>query len=85
MEDVLWPILERYTSTDGQDIFEEVMQLATYLTYFAPTLSPRMWSLYPRMVQVRWRSSCWRPACWLCCAVLLHALFQQGCPAAADR
>lgn len=24
MEDVLFPILERYTSTDGQDIFEEV-------------------------------------------------------------
>lgn len=51
MEEVLFPILERYTSTDGQDIFEEVMQLATYLTYFAPQISPRMWSLYPRMVQ----------------------------------
>lgn len=120
MEEVLFPILERYTSTEGQDIFEEVrryrrrspapanswgpglvlagsgmgagaarvqregggragclpassapharscapgrpahaacpqvMQLATYLTYFAPSISPRMWTLFPRMVQVR--------------------------------
>ncbi|PSC72993.1 importin beta-like SAD2 [Micractinium conductrix] len=51
MEEVLFPILERYTSTDGQDIFEEIMQLATYLTYFAPEISPRMWTLYPRMLQ----------------------------------
>lgn len=28
MEDVLFPILERYASTDGQDIFEEVGQRA---------------------------------------------------------
>lgn len=53
MEEVLFPILERYTSTDGQDIFEEIMQLATYLTYFAPEISPRMWTLYPRMLQAR--------------------------------
>lgn len=52
MEDILWPILDRYTSSEGQDIFEEVMQLATYLTYFPPTISPRMWTLYPRMLQV---------------------------------
>lgn len=51
MEDILWPILDRYTSSEGQDIFEEVMQLATYLTYFPPTISPRMWTLYPRMLQ----------------------------------
>ncbi len=24
MEDILFPILDKYTSTDGQDIFEEV-------------------------------------------------------------
>lgn len=53
MEEILWPILDKFSGTEGQDIFEEVMQLATYLTYYAPTLSPRMWSLYPRLLEVR--------------------------------
>jgi len=30
----------------------QIMQLATYLTYFAPQISPRMWTLFPRMLQV---------------------------------
>ncbi|KAL4855989.1 Importin beta-like SAD2 [Chlorella vulgaris] len=51
MEEILWPILDKFSGTEGQDIFEEVMQLATYLTYYAPTLSPRMWSLYPRLLE----------------------------------
>jgi hypothetical protein len=67
MEDILWPILDRYTSTDGQDIFEEVMQLLTFLTYFSPALSPRMWTLYPRLLQVgAWGSGrAWGRGEWL--------------------
>lgn len=37
----------------------QVMQLATYLTYFAPQISPRMWTLFPRMVQVGWWAAGW--------------------------
>lgn len=51
LEDILFPLLQRYTSTEGQDIFEEIMQIVTYLTYFAPAISPRMWTLYPLMLQ----------------------------------
>ena len=29
------------------------MQIVTYLTYFAPAISPRMWTLYPLMLQAR--------------------------------
>jgi importin-7 len=51
IEEIMWPVLERYTSTEGQDVFEEVMEIVTYLTYYAPEISPRMWSLYPRILQ----------------------------------
>lgn len=156
MEDILFPILDKYTSTDGQDIFEEVrgqwggglltlqgarrvserlfqgqalaleglwkghplpfaarmlrwladgptrcwghehtsrltaqfrpsaplskasslrlpgvpppqiMQLATYLTYFAPQISPRMWTLFPRMLQAS--GGCGLPTAYALCA-----------------
>lgn len=51
IEEIMWPVLEKYTSTEGQDVFEEVMEIVTYLTYYAPEISPRMWSLYPRIIQ----------------------------------
>ena len=50
IEEIMWPVLEKYTSTEGQDVFEEVMEIVTYLTYYAPEISPRMWSLYPRIL-----------------------------------
>lgn len=50
LEEVLFPLLHRYTSTEGQDIFEEVMQILTYLTYYSPALSPRLWTLFPAVL-----------------------------------
>ena len=52
-----WPCLTRTRSSPCLLFFRprlpQVMQLATYLTYFAPQISPRMWSLFPRMLQVQ--------------------------------
>lgn len=55
----------------------QIMQLATYLTYFAPQISPRMWTLFPRMLQAS--GVCGLPsACALCACK--HCL--QACCAA---
>ncbi|KFM27576.1 Importin-7, partial [Auxenochlorella protothecoides] len=51
LEELVFPVLHRYTSTDGQDVFEEIMQIITYLTFYGKAISPRMWSLYPRMLE----------------------------------
>lgn len=50
LEDALFPILDRFTCQDGLDVFEEVTKIITYLTYYAPEITPRMWSLYPKLL-----------------------------------
>lgn len=50
LEELLFPILEKYSSEAGLDVFEEITQLITYLTYFAPAITPRMWTLFPRLL-----------------------------------
>lgn len=32
------------------DVFEEVLEIVSYMTYFSPSISLDMWSLWPRMV-----------------------------------
>ncbi|KAG6549125.1 hypothetical protein Mapa_009351 [Marchantia paleacea] len=50
MEPTLLPIMQRMLTTDGQDVFEEVLEIVSYMTYFSPTISLDMWSLWPSMV-----------------------------------
>ncbi len=49
MEEVLFPIMDRYLSQDGESIFEEVVQMLSYFTFLSPQLSPRLWSLWPKL------------------------------------
>jgi hypothetical protein len=51
LEDILFPILHRFCSSEGADVFEEVTQLITYLTYFGRGVSARMWGLYPKLLE----------------------------------
>lgn len=62
LEDILFPILDKYTSQDGLDVYEEITQLLTYLTYFSPAISPRLWSLFPRLLHSldTWAGDYWR-------------------------
>ena len=62
LEELLYPILEKYTSEEGLDVFEEVTQLITYLTYFGPGITPRMWTLYPRLLHCldSWAVDYWK-------------------------
>ncbi|MCO5568289.1 hypothetical protein L7F22_021988 [Adiantum nelumboides] len=50
LEPILLPIMQRMLSTDGQDIFEELLEIVSYLTYISPTISLDLWSLWPPMV-----------------------------------
>jgi hypothetical protein len=50
MEPTLLPIMQRMLTTDGQDVFEEVLEIVSYMTYFSPVISLNMWSLWPLMV-----------------------------------
>lgn len=47
--EALWPIMYEMTSSRGQDVFEEVMDMASYFTYFMTPIDPRLWGLWPRI------------------------------------
>ncbi|KAG4984773.1 hypothetical protein AAZX31_10G282500 [Glycine max] len=51
IEPALLPIMRRMLTTDGQEVFEEVLEIVSYMTFFSPTISLDMWSLWPLMME----------------------------------
>nr|CAD1820388.1 unnamed protein product [Ananas comosus var. bracteatus] len=51
IEPTLLPIMRKMLTTDGQDVFEEVLEIVSYMTFFSPTISLDMWSLWPLMME----------------------------------
>ncbi|KAG4185093.1 hypothetical protein ERO13_A09G210800v2 [Gossypium hirsutum] len=51
IEPTLLPIMRRMLTTDGQEVFEEVLEIVSYMTFFSPTISLEMWSLWPLMIE----------------------------------
>ncbi|XVF84412.1 hypothetical protein PTKIN_Ptkin17bG0035100 [Pterospermum kingtungense] len=51
IEPTLLPIMKRMLTTDGQEVFEEVLEIVSYMTFFSPTISLDMWSLWPLMIE----------------------------------
>ncbi|CAN1251411.1 Importin beta-like SAD2 [Linum perenne] len=51
IEPTLLPIMRRMLTTDGQEVFEEVLEIVSYMTFFAPTISLEMWTLWPLMME----------------------------------
>lgn len=49
IEPTLLPIMRKMLSTDGQDVFEEVLEMVSYMTFYSPAISLEMWSLWPLM------------------------------------
>jgi len=33
------------------DFFEEIIRIISFLTYYSPTITPKMWTLFPKMYQ----------------------------------
>uniref|UniRef100_A0A383WBL3 Importin N-terminal domain-containing protein n=1 Tax=Tetradesmus obliquus TaxID=3088 RepID=A0A383WBL3_TETOB len=48
LEEVLYPVMAKCLSSDGQDVLEDVLELLAYFTYFGE-LSPRLWGLWPQL------------------------------------
>ena len=44
------PILKKMLTQDGYDVYEEILEICSYMTYFAPSVSNEMWQLWPVMV-----------------------------------
>ena len=51
LEPLIFPIMYRMLSTEGQDVFEEILELISYFTYYAPQISEKMWRLWPMIVE----------------------------------
>uniref|UniRef100_A0A2N9HRF9 Exportin-2 central domain-containing protein n=1 Tax=Fagus sylvatica TaxID=28930 RepID=A0A2N9HRF9_FAGSY len=51
IEPTLLPIMRRMLTSDGQEVFEEVLEIVSYMTFFSPTISMDMWSLWPLMME----------------------------------
>lgn len=51
IEPTLLPIMRRMLTSDGQEVFEEVLEIVSYMTFFSPTISLDMWSLWPLMME----------------------------------
>ncbi|EFJ12043.1 hypothetical protein SELMODRAFT_158348 [Selaginella moellendorffii] len=51
MEPTLLPIMRKMLTTDGQDVFEEVLEIVSYMTYYSPSISLEMWTLWPLIME----------------------------------
>uniref|UniRef100_A0A0E0P7G0 Importin N-terminal domain-containing protein n=1 Tax=Oryza rufipogon TaxID=4529 RepID=A0A0E0P7G0_ORYRU len=51
IELTLLPILRRMLTSDGQDVYEEVLEIVSYMTFYSPTISLEMWGLWPLMME----------------------------------
>ncbi|XP_047082224.1 importin beta-like SAD2 [Lolium rigidum] len=51
IEPTLLPIMRRMLTSDGQDVYEEVLEIVSYMTFFSPMISLDMWSLWPLMME----------------------------------
>lgn len=40
LESILFPIMQRMVSTEGQDVFEDVLEIVAYFTFFSPEVRP---------------------------------------------
>lgn len=36
LEDILFPVMQAMCTEDGQDVFEEILEMISYFTYFSP-------------------------------------------------
>ncbi|XP_019166863.1 PREDICTED: importin beta-like SAD2 isoform X2 [Ipomoea nil] len=51
IEPTLFPIMRRMLTSDGQDVYEEVLEIVSYMTFYSPKISMNMWSLWPLMME----------------------------------
>jgi hypothetical protein len=47
IEPIVLPIMRRMLTTEGQEMYEEVLEIVSYMLAFQPSVSWDMWSLWP--------------------------------------
>lgn len=64
LEEIVFPILHQMLSEDGQDVFEEVLEILAYVSYCGREVSPRLWQLWPQLVRcmMEWGADFWEAA-----------------------
>ena len=50
LEPNLMPIMRKMLGPDGYDVYEEVLEIQSYMTYYSPAVSPAMWELWPVLI-----------------------------------
>lgn len=51
MEKRIFPLFQHMLNEQGQDIYEELLELLAYLTYYSPRISDQLWSLWEPLIQ----------------------------------
>jgi hypothetical protein len=51
LEDICFPFMDHLIQEAGLEYYEDVLESVLCITLFAPAISPRMWSLYPRFIE----------------------------------
>jgi len=51
LEAQLVPIMDKILQNVGDDIFEEILEMLSYLTFFSPVISDQLWALWPHLIQ----------------------------------
>lgn len=49
LEEMFFPVIDDVIAKENQELFEDVLDMISYFTYFSSDISPRMWSLFPRL------------------------------------
>ena len=52
LEPILFPILAKMSTIEGQDVYEEILEILAYFTYVTPQISPQLWSIWPNLIEV---------------------------------
>uniref|UniRef100_A0A7R9YU85 Importin N-terminal domain-containing protein n=1 Tax=Chlamydomonas euryale TaxID=1486919 RepID=A0A7R9YU85_9CHLO len=47
LEDTLFPIMQKMLTREGEELFDEVLEMLAYFTFYAPCISERLWGLWP--------------------------------------
>ena len=61
LEDILFPIMQAMCSEDGQDVFEEILEIISYFTYFPPEVMGSSGSAFVLPAAALYLGSCTKP------------------------
>eukprot|EP00210_Caulerpa_lentillifera_P002538 g2435.t1 len=49
LEELFYPVIDSIIMRENQELIEDVVDMMAFFTYYSPQISPRMWSLFPKL------------------------------------